>query len=151
MMVIYETKTLYQECLGDILPQSDIVAEVLKRAGDGWELDPPMDELKFRIEDVPGASVVEIIVNSENLTIDGMPPHSVHVIVRGGGDVEVARAIYGWVPLYICLVGDICINVEHPHARGRETHQYIAVRFSRPKPGYRSNDDGTLTHESWRT
>lgn len=50
--------------------------------------------LLARVRAVAGVTYVQVFENDTDDVVDGMPPHSVEVLVLGGTDADVAQAIY---------------------------------------------------------
>lgn len=56
----------------------------------------------------------------------GLPPHSVHVVVRGGRNPDIANALLSTLPVGIYTHGNVSVYVEDEAGQGQ------VVRFSRP-------------------
>lgn len=81
--------------------------------------------------DVHGVEYVAPYENdSDETDSDGRPPHSIEVIVSGGGDGDVANKIWSKKPVGISTYGNVktIINDEY-----KNTHE---ICFSRPSPLY---------------
>lgn len=81
--------------------------------------------------DVHGVEYVACYENdTDEVDTDGRPPHSIEVIVSGGGEGDVANKIWSKKPVGIATYGNIksIINDEY-----KNTHE---ICFSRPTPLY---------------
>lgn len=81
--------------------------------------------------DVQGVEYVACYENdSDETDLDGRPPHSIEIIVSGGGEGDVANKIWSKKPVGIATFGNVkaLINDEY-----KNTHE---ICFSRPSPLY---------------
>jgi uncharacterized phage protein gp47/JayE len=79
------------------------------------------------VANVEGVSAVLLVENlSDVVDGEGRPPHSYEVIVEGGVDGDIARAIFNEKPAGIQTFGDITVNVLD------QTETPRAISFSRP-------------------
>lgn len=77
-------------------PNDQPKESTIERIKKHMPVDPPGSKgaIKLWIERVNGAKVVSVKENDTSTPMDGQPPHSLHITVDGGDDLEVARAIY---------------------------------------------------------
>ncbi len=82
------------------------------------------------LNDVEGVSSAFVYENDSDSydPVYSLPPHSLEVVVYGGLDEEIARAIYSRRSAGIQTVGEVTVNVMT--VSGQEQ----AISFSRPKP-----------------
>ncbi|TXH58201.1 MAG: hypothetical protein E6Q97_02835 [Desulfurellales bacterium] len=84
------------------------------------------DALRAAILDLDNVRGCSVLVNRTSATVDGVPAHGVHVLVRGGDEIEIAQAIYdngGLAPAY---AGSTAVTIT-----STEGNEYT-IRFSRP-------------------
>jgi uncharacterized phage protein gp47/JayE len=91
-----------------------------------------IDAIRVRIvEDVPDVFGVIVFQNDTDFTnADGMPPHSVEVLARGGVDQDIIDAVFANVAAGITSFGNTpgtFVDVDN----GEQTY---TVKFSRPTP-----------------
>lgn len=67
-----------------------------------------------------------VFYNDSDLTVDGLPPHSVNVLALGGHDVDIANAIFATVAAGIQTVGAVTITVTDSQGNPQ------VVNFDRP-------------------
>jgi uncharacterized phage protein gp47/JayE len=95
----------------------------LSRAGSGTLAGIAAD-----VRAIAGVSSVTVLENDRDVTVDGMPPHSVEVVVLGGDDLTaIAKAILQTVPAGIATTGNTSVVIADANGGSR------TVRFTRPE------------------
>lgn len=90
-----------------------------------------VEAMRSRITDeVDGVTTVLIVENTTDAVVAGQPAHSIHVIVEGGTDQDIADKIWEVKPAGIATYGSETETV----VDGTGTSQ--TVYFSRPTPQY---------------
>jgi uncharacterized phage protein gp47/JayE len=80
---------------------------------------------------VLGISSVKVFENDDDVTDSaGRPPHSIHVVVEGGLDVDIASAIFQYKAAGIDTHGAVVLDVIDSEGTDHE------IRFDRPTPRY---------------
>lgn len=80
---------------------------------------------------VPGLRTVKVFENDGDVTdSDGRPPHSIHVVARGGLDQDIAQVIFDYKAAGIDTHGAVEIDVVDTEGVTHEIH------FDRPTPFY---------------
>ena len=89
-----------------------------------------LDSIRTRLlEDVDGTTAVVIFENSTDSTNgDGMPPHSVEALVRGGLDQDIRESLWQNVAAGITTYGNVTGTVTDV----ANANQTYTVKFSRP-------------------
>ncbi len=88
-----------------------------------------IDGLKALLLDIEGVKYAEVYENVENETdADEQPPHSIWVVVQGGSDADIGRAIYLKHNEGCNMYGNITVNV--PRAAGFQGT--FPAKFDRP-------------------
>ncbi len=65
------------------------------------------DAIRASMLQVPGVTACTVFWNSTDVTDpEGMPPHSVEILVRGGEDEDIWQAVWENVPVGIQIIGD---------------------------------------------
>ncbi|WP_341666896.1 hypothetical protein [Alcaligenes sp. SDU_A2] len=82
------------------------------------------------LNDVPGIVDIRVFDNATDvMDVAGRKPHSVHVVVDGGIDDDVAQAVYRYKGAGIDTNGEVAKTLDTP--QGMQL-----VRFDRPQPVY---------------
>jgi hypothetical protein len=90
-----------------------------------------LDSIQSRVlDEVDGVSTVLVVENRTDATVGVLPPHSIHVIVQGGDDQEIAEKIWAVKPAGIEMYGTTTKTV----VDGSGNNQ--SVKFSRPTTVY---------------
>lgn len=90
-----------------------------------------MPSIRATLEQIEGVSRVRVFENTSGTTdSDGRPPHSVEVVVSGGADAVVARAIYDAKGAGIHTYGLDSETVQDAYGIP------VTVNFTRPAPVY---------------
>jgi len=84
------------------------------------------ESIRADVLNVPGVAAAHVFVNDTNATVDGVLPNSIEVMVQGGDDAEVRRAIYETKGAGINTVGALSGTVTDSEG------QPVTIRFSRP-------------------
>lgn len=93
------------------------------RAGKGfWNIDG----IYRALTELDGVNSVVIIENDQNRTVNGLPAHSIHCIVEGGIDAEIAQTIFEKTDTAIERFGNTMYTVTDIQGRPRD------IYFSRP-------------------
>lgn len=79
---------------------------------------------------VIGITAVSIDSNRTDVTVDGLPPHSFHVVVVGGNDDDIAEQIWNTQGAGIASYGSTHIVVVDSEGQNQD------IYFSRPTPVY---------------
>lgn len=82
------------------------------------------------IQNVEGVTNASAYENTSSTTVDGIPPHSIEVVVDGGNDDEIASIILNTKAAGIGTHGAVSVDV--PTAYG----DTVKVRFNRPETVY---------------
>lgn len=84
--------------------------------------------IKAKLLEVTGVKSAEVKENVEGFEVDGIPPHSLYILVEGGSNEDVARTILekkaGGIPTY----GSIEVTLEDSQG------ELQVIRFNRPIP-----------------
>lgn len=85
------------------------------------------------LNEVDGVISVKVISNRKDIEVDGMPPHSLQVVIEGGGVDEICRIIWDTAPAGICIYWDGYPNVgaNTAYVTDSEGFEHL-VGFSRP-------------------
>lgn len=80
---------------------------------------------------VLGVTSVKVFENDDDVTDSvGRPPHSIHVVVEGGLDVDIAETIFQYKAGGIDTHGSVVVDVTDTEGTDHE------IRFDRPTPRY---------------
>ena len=85
-----------------------------------------VEAIKSRLSARENVEAVEVFVNKNSITINGRPPHSVEVLVKGDNDDDLAVAIFNLVGGGITYVGNVVKNIIDSQGHNQE------IKFSRP-------------------
>lgn len=85
-----------------------------------------LNAIQSNVLQVTGVRNVLAIENDTNATVDGLPPHSVEVVVDGGDDTAIAQAILESKPAGIATFGNTSITVQDISNTDR------IINFNRP-------------------
>lgn len=85
-----------------------------------------VDSIRVDVLQVEGVETCTVLENVTDSTVDGMPPHSIEVVVSGGTDADIAQAIWDSKPGGIATYGGEDATVED------STGAEHTVYFSRP-------------------
>ena len=77
---------------------------------------------------IPNVTSARVFTNESDLTVDGMPPHSIEVVVAGGLDAPIAQAIYEAKPSGQPTYGNTTTNAVDSIGNNK------AIKYSRPVP-----------------
>jgi len=78
-----------------INPESDSLARIRRHASVSKPAQNQVDATFAEIANLPGVARVRIYENDTGvIDVNGLPPHSTNIIVDGGDDTEIARAVY---------------------------------------------------------
>ena len=96
-----------------------------------------VDSIYAAVGDISGVSDLNILVNESEITdANGLPEHSFMVVVTGGDDTEIAKAIYSKKGIGITAHGSTIVQVadvvgvNHPVGLHRPTPVIISVRLA---------------------
>jgi uncharacterized phage protein gp47/JayE len=91
-----------------------------------------LDAIRTRVlEDVPGVTACFVFQNTTDITNgDGMPPHSVEVLVAGGDAQVIVDVIFANVAAGIATAG----SSSGTHTDAANAGQTYTVKYSRPTP-----------------
>jgi uncharacterized phage protein gp47/JayE len=90
-----------------------------------------VEAIKSRIQDeVDGVTRAIVIENRTDDVVDGQPAHSIHVIVQGGADQDIADKIWEVKPAGIATYGSETETVEDSEGNSQ------TIYFSRPTSKY---------------
>ena len=85
-----------------------------------------MGGLLKSITSLSGVNSAYVIENDKSFTVNGLPPHSIRIIVDGGVDLEIAKVILEKADIAIEKVGSTEISVVDINGENR------VIRFDRP-------------------
>lgn len=85
-----------------------------------------IESIKAKVEELTDVGKVLIFENRSDVEVDGLLPHSFEVVVQGGDDEEICKAILATGPAGIDTNGEVMMEVKDIQGIGHE------VRFSRP-------------------
>ena len=85
----------------------------------------------YILQNITGVESVQVFVNeSDEVDTDGRTPHSIEVVVKGGNDTEIAKAIFNEKAGGIATYGTTTVNIMTDY------DESVDVKFSRPTPKY---------------
>lgn len=76
--------------------------------------------------DVAGVSLVRGYENRTDATVGSMPPHSLHIVVSGGNNIDIANTIWAYKGAGIGMYGTTSVNIVDVNG------DVQAINFSRP-------------------
>ena len=85
-----------------------------------------LESLYSALLQIPGVSRVRVYVNSTGATVDGRPPHSYEVVIVGGGDADIANAIWENHPAGIEIFGVTSVVITDSQS------VFQTMKFTRP-------------------
>ncbi|WP_419843813.1 hypothetical protein [Actinobacillus pleuropneumoniae] len=89
-----------------------------------------VQSIRANVLEVQGGAHCTVYENASNSELNGMPPHSIHVVVRGGLDEQIANTILAFKPAGITTFGSTSMRV-------RDSQDvFHSVSFSRPRKTY---------------
>lgn len=86
------------------------------------------DSLKAQLLNLDNVTQAEVYSNRTNATADGIPAHTVWVIVQGGNPTEIGGAIYANIPPGIPMKGNESVSVARPYGN------FETVYYDNPSP-----------------
>jgi uncharacterized phage protein gp47/JayE len=93
------------------------------RAGKGyWNIDG----IYRALLSLDGVSSVVVEENDQNIVVNGLPPHSIHCIVDGGIDAEIAQTIFEKTDTAIERFGSTMVTIQDLQGEDRD------IYFDRP-------------------
>ncbi len=115
--------------LADVTLGADLELDASLRARREEELagagGPQVDGIRARVLDVTGVTAVTVFENTTDITVDGITPHAVEVLVEGGADVDIRAAIFAAAAGGIETCGNVSGTVTDSTGRAR------TIKFSR--------------------
>lgn len=77
----------------------------------------PADAVEAALGSLDGVTDALVVENRENVTVDGVPAHSIWPLVVGGEDVDIAKAIYAKTAPGCGLFGTVEYEVARPNGQ----------------------------------
>lgn len=138
----------------DAVPGYDTQGDEALRLSRENELSQPggsvADAIRAEILDVPGVIGATVFVNNtDDVSFEGMPPHSVELLVRGGDDATIAQKLLDQVAAGIATFGTTSSSAvdsegnTHAIAFSRPEVLNIGVTITLTKAPYKASDSNT--------
>lgn len=106
--------------------EGDAALRVRRRVELRAQGNSAIEAVRGDVSHVAGVTACAVFENVTDGTVDGMPPHSIEVVVSGGVDADIAAAIFASVAGGIRPYGSTSVNVVDSEGT---TH---AIGFTRP-------------------
>lgn len=112
-------------------------AELRVRYGESFiSSGSSLEGIRSAIANLDSVTKVTVIENADNEIVDEMPPRSIHVIVSGGKEADIAEAIFTKKPAGITTYGKNTVSYKDSYGNTHDicysspTEKYIFVRYT---------------------